>query len=245
MLLVALSGEALRVVVVTGGPCSGKTSTIDSLEGVTRVPEAATLYHRAGGQLPFSHNQPDRDLLWEAWLVELKISLENAAIARGGLVVCDRGVLDSRAYVDDWPRLLELLDTSQQELEARYDAVVHLDVAPPDAYSLGNAARTESYTQAVALGEQTLASWRGPIPMTRVRNTGSFNDKIRTARSAVLAASKITSHRRGRKVVQVPPSVIIARANRLATAADLDRVYPNSLRALRRIQDARRALVVT
>ena len=47
------------MLVVTGGPCSGKTRAIEALPAsmggvaLLRVPEAATLYFEQGGRLPF------------------------------------------------------------------------------------------------------------------------------------------------------------------------------------------------
>ena len=85
-------------------------------------------------------------------LVELKLSLENAALRRASrlpepsVVVCDRGALDSRAYCADaaaWGRVLALGGWSEAGLAGRYDACVHLSGAPEDAYGFGNAARTE------------------------------------------------------------------------------------------------------
>ena len=114
--------------VVTGGPCSGKTTAIDKLPAelsgwdLLKVPEAATLYFERGGRFPFAtppdvsefFGAGDRNLLWESWLVELKLSLENhaqSAAARSGgrktALLCDRGIFDSRAYLasdDEWRR---------------------------------------------------------------------------------------------------------------------------------------------
>ena len=152
----APSGPPFRPsFVVTGGPCSGKTTAIKALPPVLeghqliKVPEAATLYFERGGALPFgtaadasgTYSPAARNLLWEAWLVELKISLENSAHAAGAAllresgvasaVVCDRGIFDSRAYlVDDaeWAELLRLGRWDEADLLARYDGVACLDV---------------------------------------------------------------------------------------------------------------------
>ena len=147
-LLSLARGLVAPALVVTGGPCSGKTTLLAAtrtLGGgrarVVAVPEAATLYHERGGRLPFgcaavdasgAYDARARCLLWEAWLVTLKLSLEDAArddaaaLARAGAaaaVVCDRGVVDSAAYLADdaeWDELLALGGWDERSLLARY-----------------------------------------------------------------------------------------------------------------------------
>jgi hypothetical protein len=154
-----------------------------------KVPEAATLYFERGGSLPFGtdadlsgeYSPLDRNLLWEAWLIELKISLENAAHAASAArvttvlegdsaaslppcaVVCDRGILDSRAYLSsdaEWEQLLGLAGWDEAELLSRYKGVVCLAVAPEEYYNLGNEARHESFEVAQQRHGATWAAWR-------------------------------------------------------------------------------------
>jgi len=178
-----------------GGPCSGKTSAINALPPtlggfeLLKVPEAATLYFERGGALPFGtdadlsgeYSPLDRNLLWEAWLIELKISLENAAHAASAArvnnvleveasaslppcaVVCDRGILDSRAYLSndvEWEQLLGLAGWDEAELLSRYKGVVCLAVAPEEYYNLGNEARHESFEVAQQRHGATWDAWR-------------------------------------------------------------------------------------
>ena len=140
-----------------------------------KVPEAATLYFERGGRFPFAtppdvsefFGAGDRNLLWESWLVELKLSLENhaqSAAARSGAValLCDRGIFDSRAYLasdDEWRRLLRLGGWGEAELLSRYCGVACLDVAPSSYYNLGNEARHESYAEALFRGDATWDAW--------------------------------------------------------------------------------------
>jgi hypothetical protein len=106
-------------------------------------------------------------MLWEAWLIELKISLENNAQSSSvgdprAALICDRGVFDSRAYLSsdaDWDKLLRLASWTEEELLGRYSAVVCLDVAPSAHYNQGNLARTETFTEAVERGDATWQAW--------------------------------------------------------------------------------------
>ena len=196
LLLLAQTSGYAPSIVITGGPCSGKTSAIESLPSsiagfeIIKVPEAATLYFERGGRFPFGtpadssgrFSPLDRNLLWESWLVELKISLENhahfAAAAKakqadvtngyGAALICDRGIFDSRAYMasdDDWRKLLHMGGWSEAELLSRYanGGVACLDVAPRQLYNLGNEARHESYTEALFRGDETWDAWSNVV----------------------------------------------------------------------------------
>ncbi len=82
------------------------------------------------------------------------------AIAEGqkSVILCDRGVLDGKAYVKDktWAELVARTGQSPSQLrDERYDGVVHLVTAAIGAenfYTLeNNAARTETPEQAAEL----------------------------------------------------------------------------------------------
>lgn len=294
-------------VVLTGGPCSGKTSAIQSLPeellpaGSTKdgegwrtviVPEAATLYHERGGNFPFGMPEDtsgqfsplQRNLLWEAWLNELKISLENGALAlarqspRPCLLICDRGVCDSRAYMqsdEEWNSMLALAGWSEAEIASRYDAVFHLDVAPREFFNSNgegdsNEARTETYDEACALGGRTFAAWTsittrvreacGNLDVVTAPEIVSINDNelspLADANTAAVgdgaamfdakldclygAMREWLAEQDPHATVEpphtrftLPTEFVVAQANRIATATDLSKVFPESQRALR------------
>ena len=263
MLRVAAALQRPRTVVLTGGPCSGKTTALETLPGrlpcgskVLRVKEAATLYHERGGALPFARGEPDRDELWEAWLVELKLSLENAALRRASrlpgpaVVVCDRGALDSRAYCADaaaWGRVLALGGWSEADLAGRYDACVHFSVAPEEAYDFGNAARTETHGDAVALGGRVLDAWRGaaaahggPAPAA-LADAATFPAKLTAAHDAIAAAAAAPP-RDGPPppALALPAAYVVGQADRVARADDLAALRGPSAAVLRHVQRLRR-----
>ena len=146
--LFALGPPPVYVFPITGGPCAGKTTALAHLleqdavlfpdYSVAVVPEAATLYHQYDGRLPFGRpasccggdSADYRNLLWELLLNELKRTLEtrtvNAALAgpRPSIVLCDRGIFDSRAYLPtarDWYDMLDLVGWQEDALARRYD----------------------------------------------------------------------------------------------------------------------------
>lgn len=268
---------SVQVFAVTGGPCSGKSTGIDFLarDGLRHaarvhvVPEAATLYHDYAGRLPFGQapstcgriSASGRDLLWEMLLNELKRSLEAKATNRalelshsdGGthLVLCDRGILDSRAYLPSphaWQRMLQLASWEEQAIASRYDHVFHMALCPEEAYNTANnRARRESYTEAVDLDSKTLAAWRPTHRMCQTMvgadlGADDFDAKLHELSAAVdqqiasagsLAPTSMVTKTRE---FHLPPREIIALADSVASAPDLSQVAPAAVSIVRRIQ---------
>ena len=88
---------AKRKIVITGGPCSGKTSLIRELAklGYTVVEEAATqiisegIYHPQKDPLAFQREVVARQFDWE----------KEAESKTKDLIFCDRGIYDGLAYL--------------------------------------------------------------------------------------------------------------------------------------------------
>lgn len=146
-----MNGEEPFRVVITGGPCAGKTKVWCFLgeafpEGVP-VPEAAT-------QLILDGKSEDSLGLegFQRAVYERQLALEKGGREKGLLLLCDRGLLDGLAY---FPSLFECLDISQEEVLNRYAVVIQVEVIrDPQAYSLhfsSNPARHEEHTRALAI----------------------------------------------------------------------------------------------
>ena len=145
-----------RKVVITGGPCAGKTSCLKALVGrfpgrVAVVREASTLLLETGVPKP-SVDPPGMEpghwrMLFQSRLIALQQHLEAevhhlAEHAGMELVLCDRGLLDGAAY---WPEDREhYLRTHGLTLEQamdRYHGVVCLEslaVGQPHLYGRGD-----------------------------------------------------------------------------------------------------------
>jgi len=166
----------MRSVVITGGPCSGKSTILDLLsrdwnDRVTIVPEAATLLLSGGWPLP------GKDVEWsESWrdefqktIVQVQTSLEQiyrtSAQQKGhNLIVSDRGMLDGAAYYDDPEEFFTATGLAKSSCLERYDAVIHLESlasSNPELYSKGNNAfRFESLEEAIPLEHRTRRAWQ-------------------------------------------------------------------------------------
>jgi CYTH domain-containing protein/predicted ATPase len=196
----------LKRVVMTGGPCAGKTTALARVSEwfeshgwtVIRVPEAATLMILGGARPDVAVNGFD----FQTALLKVQMSLEDSflsvadgALKRGQnvLVLCDRGTMDSAAYVSD-KEWRAIVDGSRGTLpilrDSRYDAVIHLVTAADGAaefYTLSNnEARKESAELAIKLDHLTRDAWVGHPHLRVIGNgPGGFEAKIRDVIQAI------------------------------------------------------------
>lgn len=151
------------------------------------MPEAATIV-RLGGVLAgefedetkpqeyIIREQIAHEEICQQWCAEMK--------AEKILIVCDRGICDSKTYLPDgqFPVVLERLGLSEVAVRDRYDAVFHLVTAADgaeSAYTLSNnAARFENAEQARENDIKTQNAWVGHSHLRIIKNVGSFEDKM-------------------------------------------------------------------
>ncbi|MDB5265203.1 MAG: hypothetical protein JWN64_774 [Parcubacteria group bacterium] len=139
--------------VITGGPCSGKTTLVNELasRGYQTVTESAREYiaSELAKGVPMEVLRADQALL-QSGIFDLKLIKEDAA-PREGVVFLDRGLPDTRAYcrvhaVSESELMAKAIET------ARYENVFVLDSLP----MLQDEIRTESEEEKKILHESTL-----------------------------------------------------------------------------------------
>jgi CYTH domain-containing protein len=100
------------------------------------------------------------------------------------LIVCDRGMLDSKAYLNEleFQTLIKKLDASEIELRDNYDAVFHLVTAAKGAeefYTLeNNKARKETAKEAAILDDKIISAWTGHPHLRIIDNSTNFEEKM-------------------------------------------------------------------
>lgn len=183
-------------IVITGGPCGGKSTGMSMIEkafsqlgyNVLFVPETATQLI-SSNITPVSFADPAD---FQRCLLKLQIAKEqiydNAAARMPYdkvLIVCDRGIMDNKAYMSDeiYNATLSELGRSEVELRDTYDAVFHLVTAAngaEDFYTTANnAARTETPEQARAIDEKIISAWTGHPHFRVIDNSSDFEDKMK------------------------------------------------------------------
>ena len=183
-------------IVLTGGPCSGKTTALTWINNyfskrgytVLAVPETATELI-SNGVAPWTC-----DTNYDFQTFQVKLQKEKEEIFEGAaktmksnnkiLIVCDRGVLDNKAYMTEteFRRILKDLGSSEIRERDSYDAVFHLVTAAKGKESVynceSNIARTESIEEARKVDNDIIAAWTGHPHFRIIDNSTDFEEKL-------------------------------------------------------------------
>ena len=203
----------MKTIVITGGPCAGKTSALpcvrERLEragfSVVVVPEAATDLILDGiapwtcaSVLDFQTRVIALQSKREAEAVRLvrqaeetgllervgrATCKEDGPIVREFVIVCDRGVCDSRTYLteEEFSQALAANGLDMARALARYDAVFHLEsVAKSDAGAYtrqNNSARFEDAAEAADADERGIRAWAAHPSLSIIGTYSTFEEK--------------------------------------------------------------------
>ena len=183
-------------IVITGGPCAGKSTAMRWVQNaftqmgytVLFVPETATELI-TGGVAPWTCGT---NVEYQKCQLKLQIEKEHifeqaarTMAASKVLIVCDRGALDNKAYMDDieFAEAIQFIGSNEVELRDHYDAVFHLVTAAKgteEVYTTANnSARTETVAEAASLDDKLISAWTGHPHLRVIDNTLSFEDKMK------------------------------------------------------------------
>lgn len=185
-------------IVLTGGPCAGKTSALSRIEEyftelgykVLIVGESATELIK-GGAKPFGDKALSmidfQDIILN-YQLQKEAMYDNIACKFKDtdkvIIIYDRGLMDNSAYISDsqFNSLLESNHLTKLELMDRYDMVLHLVTAADGAeafYTLeNNEARSEGIDEAIRLDRKTMTAWQGHQNLQIIDNSVSFEEKM-------------------------------------------------------------------
>ncbi len=182
-------------IVLTGGPCAGKTTALTWINNyfskrgytVLFVPETATELI-TNGVAPWTCETNYDYQKFQIRLQKVKEQIFDEAAKKMKndkiLIVCDRGLLDNKAYMKDaeFKRVLSELGTSETQERDSYDAIFHLVSAAKgkeNLYTLtNNVARTESVEEARELDERIISAWTGHPHFRIIDNSTEFEEKL-------------------------------------------------------------------
>ena len=183
-------------IVITGGPCAGKTTGLTWIHNhlsrmgytVLFVPETATELI-SGGVAPWTCGtnldyqkcqlrlQNEKEEIFE----QAAATMKNDRI----VIVCDRGFMDNKAYMTDeeFEQAAAFIGKNPVELRDSYDAVFHLVTAAKGAEEYytkaNNEARYETVEQAAALDDKLIAAWTGHPHLRVIDNSTDFEEKMK------------------------------------------------------------------
>lgn len=182
-------------IVITGGPCAGKSEAMKwvkstfSEKGYTAlfIPETATELI-TGGVAPWTcGTNLDYQILQCQLQMEKERIFKQAALTMKQdkfLIVCDRGLLDNKAYMTDkeYEKVLETLNTTEEDILSSYDAIFHMVTAAKGLeqfYTLeNNEARIETAQEAAILDDKILDCWKNHPNLKIINNAFDFDSKM-------------------------------------------------------------------
>ena len=182
-------------IVLTGGPCAGKTTALNWINNyfskrgytVLFVPETATELI-TNGIAPWTCKTNYDYQTFQIRLQKMKEEIFDEAAKKMKndkiLIVCDRGLLDNKAYMKDvdFKRILKEINSNEIKERDTYDAVFHLVSAAKgkeDVYTLANNnARTESIEEAKLLDDKIISAWTGHPHFRIIDNSTEFEEKL-------------------------------------------------------------------
>lgn len=188
--------KKITKIVITGGPCAGKSTAMTWIQNafsklgyaVLFVPETATELI-TGGVAPWtcSSNFEYQRLQVKLQIEKEKVFMKAAEVLKEEkvLIVCDRGLMDNLAYMTDaeFNSILEEYGTSKVTFRDEYDAIFHLVTAAKGAVEFyttaNNGARIETPEQAIALDDRLLNSWVGHPHLRVIDNSTNFEEKMK------------------------------------------------------------------
>ncbi|MBR5420006.1 MAG: AAA family ATPase, partial [Lachnospiraceae bacterium] len=182
-------------IVITGGPCAGKTTGLSWIQNsfakkgykVIFVPETATELisngvapWTCGSNLDYQICQVSLQLEKERIFMQAAQSMPDEKI----LIVCDRGVMDNRAYMNDeeFEAVMKKLGVSEVSLRDGYDGIFNLVTAAKGAEEYyttdNNGARTETPEEARELDDRVISAWTGHPHLRIIGNETDFEQKM-------------------------------------------------------------------
>ena len=182
-------------IVLTGGPCAGKTTALTWINNyfskrgytVLFVPETATELI-TNGVAPWTCETNYDYQRFQIRLQKIKEQIFDDAAKKMKndkiLIVCDRGILDNKAYMKDveFKRILNELGTSETQERDSYDAIFHLVSAAKgkeNVYTFANnIARTETIEDARELDSKIISAWTGHPHFRIIDNSTEFEEKL-------------------------------------------------------------------
>lgn len=184
-------------IVLTGGPCAGKSSILKSVKtrfvekgyAVYALPEAATLFSEAGAD--FLTKDARLSFVTELSKLKYQLAIEDSMTqiaqncGKPAIMVCDRASMDTAAYIsqDVWKSMMSEINATEESLrDDRYDAVIHLCTAAKGAeefYSLrNNACRSESIGFARVIDDNLIRAWQNHPRYFMVNAEIYFENKV-------------------------------------------------------------------
>lgn len=221
-------GKIIAKIVLTGGPCAGKTTALSKIEEnlieqgyhVFMVPEGATELIN-GGIRPFGNNKLNmfdfEEMIIKYQMLKEKLyenAIEKLPDNEKCIIIYDRGFNDAKGFINQelYDKLLDKLNLNELDLLDNYDMVLHLVTAADgkeEFYTLdNNSARSETIEEAKKIDKQIINAWSGHSNFKIIDNSTDFEEKIKKVINEInnLIGSPITIKKQRKYLIDLKSS---------------------------------------
>lgn len=157
----------MKRIVVSGAPCSGKTSFIRYMQekhpGIITIPEIASMIKATG----MSYKEEEERIGFQNVVCELQKKIERLIVENNfnrncNAILCDRGTVDTIAFYPSSFFSNQMVNLCDEDF--LYDSVIFFEL--PDRCELydmlkaGNIYRDEDFNASVELEKKLLELWK-------------------------------------------------------------------------------------
>lgn len=197
--------NSIKSIVLSGGPCSGKSKGIDFLKQylvdlgykVVVIPELATeirqngLIHTEGviTNVDFQRAIFQLQLFKENLYKDIMSKYEDPSRM---ILLLDRGLLDAKIFLDkcDFEKLIMEYGLTEEDILNRYDAVFHMQSTAimGDNYynNISNQFRLSNLESAIIQEEKSIEVWKAHHNFQIIGFEINFDDKVKKLKKSVL-----------------------------------------------------------
>lgn len=194
----------IKKIVLTGGPCAGKTKVINAVsqelmeEGYYVINVAETATELISGKV-FPAEDREHTLMFQDFIYRLQnekekireeyaehIANNNSDLVRGKkgiIIIYDRAIMDNRAYLEheDYNNLLQKHNCNEIQTIDKYDLVIDLislATLKPELYEL-DGIRYETVEEAAKRDELTSGAWLLHRNLKIIKPTDTIEEKVK------------------------------------------------------------------
>ena len=186
--------KVIKKIVLTGGPSSGKSSSLDVIseylndkgymvyivnESATELMEKGFIPGKNGVSNEYFQEILIKHQIYKENLMEIIAKSNNSN--RNAIILCDRGILDSKAYLnrEEFYKLLNKLNLKEFDLLNRYDLVIHLETGAKGKHyrTDNNPMRRENEDGAIIKDDDTFDAWKFHRNLKRIKCYDIFDEK--------------------------------------------------------------------
>ena len=188
-------GRVVKKIVLTGGPCAGKSSSLELIKNyisdlgylVLVINESATELINSGIK-PFGNDSVSmsefQEIVLNYQLYKEKLvldTIEKYYKGREIVILYDRGIVDYKAYVgeEEYIKLLNKYSLNERDILDGFDLVIFLETAAKSSgYMLeNNNARSENSNEAIDLDNKLYDAWKIHKNFYKIKSNYDFSIK--------------------------------------------------------------------